>query len=241
MIQSSRVDMASEELKMLGCLRVARVENKGLGLFVTQDIPADTIISCEEASMYGAMEKKTRYDETKINSFCNLYKESSQAERTRLDDHACNPELYEANRNFYSIFDKWFVNHLKRQGTFDPSVSRTDKVLKLIRSYSTFWTNCASVYEQEVGFWSTFARCNHSCRPNSTWRYVGKSPYFLQLVTTKDIPAGSEVTVTYLGLEKDSLARRREVLKGWGFTCTCERCTEEDLANKNPRGLKRKI
>ncbi|KAI1466448.1 SET domain-containing protein [Daldinia caldariorum] len=233
--------MAAKEFKMLGCLRVRRVENKGLGLFVTQDIPANTIISCEEPSMYAPLEKKSPYDEVKIESFCNLYRESSQAQRTRLDDHACNMELYEANKNFYSIFDKWYVNHLKAQGTFDSSVSRTDKVLKLIRSYSTFWTNCASVYDKEVGFWSTFARANHSCIPNSNWKYVGRSPFLLQLVTIKDIPAGSEVTVTYLGLEKDNLQRRREVLRGWGFTCTCERCTEEELGDQNTRKPRSKL
>ncbi|KAI1479697.1 SET domain-containing protein [Daldinia eschscholtzii] len=226
--------MDSAELKMIGCLRVGRtLDNKGFGLFVTANIPANTVISCEEATMYASRELRSPDIQVRINTFCDLYSASSQADRCRLNDHACNLEHFTASKEYYENFENWYVNYLTRQGTYDPDIPREEKVLKLIKSWSTFWTNCASSNDGETGLWSTFARANHSCRPNTLWRYVGKSPYIAQIVTMQDLPAGTEVTVSYSDLKNADLEKRRRTLQGWGFLCKCERCTEDELAQLN--------
>ncbi|CAN0307065.1 unnamed protein product [Ectocarpus sp. 12 AP-2014] len=89
---------------------------------------------------------------------------------------------------------------------------------------------------------------NHSCRPNCLVRYPGRrrerkatvdpekaavagaasaDPLVAELVLLKDVPAGEELTQSYVTREM-GLAERREALEDYGFLCTCPRCLEEE-------------
>lgn len=48
----------------------------------------------------------------------------------------------------------------------------------------------------------------------------------------QDIPAGSEVLLSYIEEEGAGLEERRAMLRDYGFKCACERCTAEELAGQ---------
>ena len=52
-------------------------------------------------------------------------------------------------------------------------------------------------------------------------------------MATSDIPAGSELTITYCSLLGSSVARREDIVTNWFFTCTCDRCSHSDDRGAN--------
>lgn len=46
-----------------------------------------------------------------------------------------------------------------------------------------------------------------------------------------DMQPGSEVLLSYIEEEGASLAERQSMLRDYGFTCSCERCQAEQLAD----------
>jgi SET and MYND domain-containing protein len=77
------------------------------------------------------------------------------------------------------------------------------------------------------GVYPSASYFNHSCRPNLTKKRIERSWEF---ATARDIDAGEECCITYLGGDEKDLGRaeRQSRLKGvWGFDCACERCGQE--------------
>ncbi|KAI1658908.1 SET domain-containing protein [Daldinia decipiens] len=222
--------MAPREFEMLNSVEVKASEGKGLGLFAKANIPANTIVSRESPIIYGSPRIRSRSYEEKVRVFCEAYSSASVSQRGQLDNHAWNPEQHEQHKDLYNHFDKWLKDLMERSRIYEPEVPRTEPVLALIKAYSIFWINASGTPDNGAAVYSTFARSNHSCRPNTTWRYIGDRPYELELVTECDIPAGEEITVAYDNLSRLKLDDRRRVLSNWGFTCQCERCTEEEYA-----------
>ncbi|KAJ3228164.1 hypothetical protein HK099_006044 [Clydaea vesicula] len=77
--------------------------------------------------------------------------------------------------------------------------------------------------------------CNHSCYPNSevaefTDETTGEIYY--HLITTRDIKAGEEITISYLEryVLMEKCTSRRRILEGqYGFECHCELCSTTKL------------
>lgn len=86
---------------------------------------------------------------------------------------------------------------------------------------------------------------NHSCRPNCVVRYPAgggqlrgagepenlraADPLVADVVLLEDVPAGVELTQSYVTREM-GLAERRKALEDYGFLCACPRCREEEAA-----------
>ena len=91
---------------------------------------------------------------------------------------------------------------------------------------------------------------NHSCRPNCVVRYSGRrrqrpeskesgnpdsggggiaDPLVAEVVLLEDVPAGEELTQSYVTREM-GLVERRRALEDYGFLCACPRCLEEEAA-----------
>lgn len=86
---------------------------------------------------------------------------------------------------------------------------------------------------------------NHSCRPNCVVRYPGRryrelggrdggaataDPLVAEVVLLEDVPAGEELTQSYVSREM-GLTERRRALEDYGFSCACPRCLEEEAAS----------
>ncbi|KAE9370083.1 SET domain-containing protein [Stipitochalara longipes BDJ] len=64
---------------------------------------------------------------------------------------------------------------------------------------------------------------NHSCQPNAWWTFNGRE---FQLRAVRDIPAGEELSISYIGITASFKLRQENVMKDWGFECACLLCKE---------------
>ena len=80
-----------------------------------------------------------------------------------------------------------------------------------------------------VGVFPLLSKLNHACEPNCMplWRRDN----CVQLVATRALPPGTELTIDYLGdmVPRDAARRRRAWLQEqYGFVCSCVRCVASD-------------
>jgi hypothetical protein len=85
---------------------------------------------------------------------------------------------------------------------------------------------------------------NHCCYPNA-WRQITKNKekgcYTIKVIAYDNIKAGSEVTISYLGLEKLMCDKRtRDMrLSHWFDSCRCSVCLDKELGST--RAMMRKL
>lgn len=63
-----------------------------------------------------------------------------------------------------------------------------------------------------------------SCRPATSWRFDSTN-FTLQLRALHPIPAGSEITTSYIDILLPSSSRKSELRRKYGFTCSCTACS----------------
>lgn len=92
-------------------------------------------------------------------------------------------------------------------------------------------------YEQSLGITlDLFASMiNHSCDPNVFFFVEG---YQLRFRTTRSISAGEELFISYTDPTYDAASRSRELEKGYYFSCSCHRCSDELKDEVDERVLK---
>lgn len=76
------------------------------------------------------------------------------------------------------------------------------------------------------GAFRLVTKLNHSCRPNCLAHFDKKAKQMV-IMTTDDVPAGTELTINYLPESQWHLPtdQRRSILqRRYGFRCMCERC-----------------
>lgn len=84
----------------------------------------------------------------------------------------------------------------------------------------------------------TVARINHSCVPNLKIEFHRNSAV-LTAIALRPLKAEEELCISYIRQEADVKTRRRQLLE-YGFTCSCEKCLQEDsgTVRKTQRRLK---
>ncbi|CAF9933562.1 hypothetical protein IMSHALPRED_009393 [Imshaugia aleurites] len=91
---------------------------------------------------------------------------------------------------------------------------------------SRYLANCFELGSGASGIFLKASRINHSCRPNAffSWNLL---LHRMTIHAIVDIPAGEEVTVSYV-FPFFALAHRRDVFrKHYGFECDCPVCCLE--------------
>jgi Cupin-like domain/SET domain len=89
-----------------------------------------------------------------------------------------------------------------------------------------------------TAMYSTTCKMNHSCDPNIMVVYRrlpgwGRHfPLTAFSVTTRDVAAGEELTISYIDAN-ESYEERTKALGSYGFTCRCHRCIKERGENNN--------
>ncbi|KAF2087819.1 SET domain-containing protein [Saccharata proteae CBS 121410] len=79
-------------------------------------------------------------------------------------------------------------------------------------------------YKSATGVWLTASYTNHSCSYNAMRAFIGN---IMIVRATRDLAAGEEVTMTYVGTDDPVLARRNSLRDTWGFDCYCALCKLE--------------
>jgi hypothetical protein len=69
----------------------------------------------------------------------------------------------------------------------------------------------------------TSQRANHACRPNSNYHFDTQT-LTQHVHATTTIPAGDEITVTYIDPVQTHAERHAYLARNWGFACTCAHC-----------------
>ncbi|KAL1529564.1 hypothetical protein AB1Y20_000508 [Prymnesium parvum] len=79
-----------------------------------------------------------------------------------------------------------------------------------------------------TALYSRLARLNHSCAPNAHVRFDRSGGHEADVVATRDIEEGEEVTISYIDCnERARVRERREELADYGFVCDCRKCEVE--------------
>lgn len=78
-----------------------------------------------------------------------------------------------------------------------------------------------------TAFYAIQSCINHSCQPNAhALRSEDDPNSFAVIVATQDIPAGEEITISYVD-ESLPYELRQEALQDYGFLCCCPLCQEQ--------------
>ena len=80
--------------------------------------------------------------------------------------------------------------------------------------------------EAGIGCYPRAALLNHSCEPNCIQRFDSQANIVIRAVC--DIPAGTELTISYIDTGMPTWHRQQELLKSCYFNCTCSRCVQVD-------------
>ena len=108
-----------------------------------------------------------------------------------------------------------------------------------------YFTNCYTLGQSRsspTGLLPVLSRVNHSCRPNTEFRWVEeRGVEELRAATT--IQEGEEITDCYLDLSLGGRVTREErqalLRGGYGFTCSCEACSLRGGEAEREDGLRR--
>ena len=65
---------------------------------------------------------------------------------------------------------------------------------------------------------------NHSCTPNAVFNFEGPQ---LRVRSTEIIPAGEEITISYVDLAESFDWRQEELKSKYFFDCKCKKCEKE--------------
>ncbi|KAL9108296.1 MAG: hypothetical protein Q9227_006894 [Pyrenula ochraceoflavens] len=84
--------------------------------------------------------------------------------------------------------------------------------------------------DPHVANYPEVSRINHDCRPNLTYHTSFKT---LRHIThaVRDIPAGTELSITYVSSFKVRSVRQGRLHRNFHFACTCASCSQPTIAN----------
>jgi len=111
-----------------------------------------------------------------------------------------------------------------KDAIMDPERNRASKLPSTLQHNSG---STSSLY-RITGLWLKSSLINHSCDPTCRRSFLGD----LQIIrAARDLPAGTELTFSYLGTvgkaPEDSRSLNKRLLDGWGFECSCPICVED--------------
>ncbi|KAI2641403.1 hypothetical protein GGS26DRAFT_585795 [Hypomontagnella submonticulosa] len=199
----------------------------GMGVFATEFIPEGATITDEEALLITANDPETAH-------FCDRYlalTPEARAELHQLYTSEISLGAYSSETTIQEFRSYW---HFHMPNGIIPNENTSMGVGEFVQTMrqamAIFSTNNSETqYEHLAGLFSRFSRFNHSCAPNAAWNpYAGEDDRARMEVTAiRDINAGEQIYISYIGDDEQHWAERQKLLLYWGFICQCERCQQE--------------
>ncbi|KAK0707160.1 hypothetical protein B0T21DRAFT_341295 [Apiosordaria backusii] len=189
--------------------KVEKLPNKGYGVVATEHIKKGTVLMVQLPVMLQLLESAEQNDKWETRDVLKLLQ------------RAGNQLPKEQQREVMGLAAQgkgYVVDDIMKTNTFDVTVG--------VLEGSTGQMGWGS----HSGLYPEIARINHACKPNCFTRY-SPSTLIMEIVAYRDISPGEELSISYAPLNILS-TDRSELLKWWGFTCTCALC-------QNPTAIKK--
>eukprot|EP00933_Yihiella_yeosuensis_P003093 TRINITY_DN10547_c0_g1_i2.p1 TRINITY_DN10547_c0_g1~~TRINITY_DN10547_c0_g1_i2.p1 ORF type:complete len:377 (-),score=63.87 TRINITY_DN10547_c0_g1_i2:69-1199(-) len=136
------------------------------------------------------------------------------------------------NRELHSEFEKLGDENKKVVWDLhDVCLNSKEKTLEGI-----LFSNCIGrdMARFDVALLPLVSRFNHSCSPNleQSWDEDAGEAH---LIAAEEIPAGEELTISYIELRLPREERRQRLRENYGFECHCSACSRPDVEASDNR------
>lgn len=204
-----------------GCVRLEAIEGFGRGYVASQDIAQSQPILFDTAFCSAPLDGDKEYHfiiaEKAIRKGTRDRRASTRAASQVDFYHECLKQLGTKD----GMDKKWLED--------TPGLDQD--MVEQVLLCSIAECNCMLCSEEPtlVALFPAAARFNHSCAPNA----VVESNRHTALVRARcAIPAGTEVTISYLPeiLLADATSRRERLQNGRGFACRCAQCRQDGFS-----------
>ncbi|KAI6370623.1 hypothetical protein MCOR25_004167 [Pyricularia grisea] len=230
------VSMQHSQLDHASCLsrtKICQTENRGRGLFTTVPLNAGDVVFVEKAFLMAHRDG----GDTSILINVNTDVISLGTHNLRLlgiiDKMTWNPSLA---KKYLDLFDGGKFGNEKEPKVVDGKVAVDTFRVQSIAELNGFGCPRLRSRDKErmkaeesdpdssTGIWLHASYANHSCIPNATRAFIGD---MMIVRATQDIPAGSEIFMGYMGLDKPFAEKQKRLKTSYGFECGCELCRAE--------------
>ena len=227
--------------------KVIDIEGKGLGCVASTDIIRGSLIlnenpqikslgeTLKEARQKGQMaqwikrllksfNQMNKADQLEFMTLCNIYDfQEFSLDRKRIMAEMMREKSLEIDVDLNHSIDKMIVEKVKSEiEIFEKDPEKAEKILKIC---NIFGTNNFSDGVAGCGVAIRTARFNHSCKPNATALIMENGQN--QIRAIKDIKAGEEINICYLGgfrILRNRKFRQNNLFYTWHFVCSCNLC-----------------
>ena len=165
----------------------------------------------------------------------------SSLSASKLSDEAVLQHLFCFDRSLaVRGFSQTFVSALHDQfiqavGQPLPSALRLFFITRFFRKvvYNRIAIHMPSHHVCGTGIYPLASLINHSCRPNACFVFAGNE---LLVRTLAPIPAGTEITVSYVDSRRVAPVRHAHLLQAHDFLCRCAVCSVRDEVRREMKG-----
>lgn len=221
----------------------------GKGLFATQAIPRHALLFAEEPLLF-APKGGDRVSNHRVRHFVEALDQLPPRRRADFTSLYASPtQLNHINDDSKNRMRNWYAQVKGLSGK-----ELDDAMAAGVAALAAYRTNNVAVLDYEnpeypdgvmLGgvVYSVFSRINHACDPNAAFFYLGVRSQRLGVRALRDIAAGDQIFVSYLGdnaRREMTRTQRQEGLKTWGFECGCDACVEESKAEAAAKEQKEK-
>ncbi|KAK8079389.1 hypothetical protein PG997_007207 [Apiospora hydei] len=234
----SRHVIRDGQIGTLNPVEVRDTPETGKGLFATQPIARHALLFAEEPLLF-APKGSDRVNNHKVRKFLEALDQLSVRHHADLMDLSFAPAALHAvgaDSGNQDRMRNWYSQVKGLSG-----VKLDEAVAEGIHAFAIYRTNNVATMDDPAKpdevtggvVYSVFSRINHACDANAAFFYLGVRPQRLGVRALRDIAAGEQVFVSYIGdkaYKKMTLEQRRAGLASWGFQCRCDTCAKEEAA-----------
>ncbi|KAL0959204.1 hypothetical protein HGRIS_014483 [Hohenbuehelia grisea] len=197
--------------------RVTEIPGKGLGVVATRDLKANELVMSERALLIAPAAPRIalRLPDTFTHE---QIRQAGLHEREKMME----PLLYRMDEEYKKQYMALHNSHLEDGSGPLIGIVRTNS-FEISGLYDRGFSEAGGREGGYLGVFNVLSRVNHSCSPNLS--RVWDMPSFSMVVyASQDIPAGSELCISYISPSITPASARQTQLAPYGFSCTCAAC-----------------